>query len=605
MEPLKADGVRRSVLDKLNGLVGYTMADGKTLDQVVLDLLVEVTQQTGREILIITDDHSTIHGVFMGDATTVSFGDAGLDTSAIGLNRHRVIHTHPGGSPYLSGEDCSSATRQKVQCMIAVGVDDHGLTRFGIGLPSVENEELIYRCGVVKSLKLLNQIDITGYAAVANRDLRNLPNAGFDIVDDTERAILLGIDLGNKTGITLEASMTELTRLVETAGGEVLEIITQNKDRIDPTFYMGKGKLGEIARLAQNSNANLIVTNDELNSNQIACIEEATGCKCIDRTTIILDIFARHAKTKEGILQVELAQQRYRLAHLKGLGKVLSRTGGGIGTRGPGEKKLETDRRHIHRQIDELRAKLERIDQTNALAAKQRKKNRVRTVALVGYTNSGKSTLFNHMTGAGVVMQDGLFITLDATMRQIDPAYGNYLMSDTVGFIEKLPHDLVTAFRTTLKEVEDADLLLHVVDAGNPDHENQMAVVDQVLNEIGSGHKDVLIVYNKIDNVDADQQAILNNKAERCGGVCISALNGVGIESLNEAILAHLNHAAQTLTFLIPYADSQAAAKLHTLADVLAEDYADTGTRIQIQANPDFPLHRFEQYLTEDPNEDL
>lgn len=607
MQEVSAEGVRKNTLNRLNEKLNTAMAEGQLLDEETLTLLCHVTRETGREVLLMTDDKSTIRRIFIGDAFTVSFGDNQLERTAIGLNRIRVIHTHPGGNPRLSEEDCSAAIHQKLQCMIAVGVpnlsDSGNLdslegVRFGIGLPFVENDALIYRYAIVENLKRLNHIDVPGYAAEANRNLRALPDAGFDLVDDEERAILLGIDLGKKNdGITIEASMTELERLVETADGKVLEKIVQSRDRIDPVTYLGKGKLQEIARLAQNTDANLIVTNDELNSNQIACIEQATGCKCIDRTTVILDIFARHAKTREGNLQVELAQQRYRLAHLKGLGKVLSRTGGGIGTRGPGEKKLETDRRHIHRQIDEINKKLEAIDKNNTLAAKQRTKNKIRTVALAGYTNSGKSTLFNLMTDSDVVTQDGLFITLDSTIRQIRAEYGRYLMSDTVGFIEKLPHDLVTAFRTTLKEVVNADLILHVVDAGNPDMDNQIEVVDRVLTEIGAGGKPLLMIYNKMDTLSETQLTVIQNMADRNNGICISALNQTGIEELNEAILSRLNSGKKTVTFMIPYSDSKSPAFLHAHAEVLSTDYETEGLRVTAEITPDFPLHRFEAYL--------
>ncbi len=390
--------------------------------------------------------------------------------------------------------------------------------------------------------------------------------------------------------------MEELARLVETADGVVVDRVTQSRPRLDPTFYLGRGKLLEIAKLVQNADINLIVANDELNANQMACIETITGIKTIDRTTIILDIFARHATTREGKLQVELAQQKYRLSHLKGLGIVLSRTGGGIGTRGPGEKKLETDRRHIRRQIDELLAKAENIEASNARNAKQRQRNNIRTVALVGYTNSGKSTLFNRLTDSAVISQDGLFITLDSTMRQVRPEYGAYLMSDTVGFIEKLPHDLITAFRTTLKEVDTADLLLHVVDAANVNLKSQMDVVDGVLGDIGSGDKTVLVVYNKMDKLSPQAATALQNRAALEGSVCISAAEGQGIPQLVDAISHHLAGRQRTDTYLIPYADSKALDLLHQRATIDHIDYEEAGTRITATVDEDFPAHRFQAY---------
>ncbi|MEG1431502.1 GTPase HflX [Eubacterium sp.] len=602
MSELKAEGVRKSILNELNNLKGTAMEEGRLLDETVLKLLTDTTLKLNREVLLMLDDHNVIHNVALGDVNTVAFGDAKMETTAIGLNRIRVIHTHPGGNPHLSDEDLSAAVRQRLQCMVAVGVAPDGTNRFGIGLPMVEDESLVYRYALVDSLRRLNALDVAGYAALASRELRRLPGAGFDTVDTEERALLLGVDLGTRgIGIDLASSMEELRRLVETADGRVVDVVTQSRSQIDPVFYLGKGKLREIVRLVQNADANLIVANDELNSNQIACIESLTGCKTIDRTTIILDIFARHAKTREGKLQVELAQQKYRMSHLKGLGIVLSRTGGGIGTRGPGEKKLETDRRHIRRQIDELLSRLERIDKSNALGAKQRTRNQIRTVALVGYTNSGKSTLFNRLTDSDVVMQDGLFITLDSTMRQINPEYGNYLLSDTVGFIEKLPHDLVTAFRTTLKEVDDADLLLHVVDAAGPHAQAQMAVVDEVLGSIGAGHQDILVVYNKIDLLDEASALALQNRAEREGAVCISAREGEGTHTLTAAISAHLGGGTRTRQFLIPYTHSKVLAALHEKAEVTQMDYVEMGTQVTAITDKDFPSHRFEAYeITEE-----
>ena len=297
---------------------------------------------------------------------------------------------------------------------------------------------------------------------------------------------------------------------------------------------------------------------------------------------------------------MELAQQKYRLSHLKGLGIVLSRTGGGIGTRGPGEKKLETDRRHIRRQIDELERKNAKINQTNELNAKGRKKNNIRTVSLIGYTNSGKSTLFNVLTESDAVIKDGLFITLDSTIRKVRPEAGDYLVSDTVGFIEKLPHELIKAFKTTLKEVETADLLLHVVDASNPNYKSQIEVVNQVLRDIGSGHKKVLMVYNKMDRLPPEERERFENRAARAGdAICISAREKWHIGALTEIIDGDLRGMSLEKTYCIPYEDSRAMAVLHEKSTVLDTRYDEGGTRVRVSINADFPAHQYEKYEVE------
>ncbi len=601
MTEVKAEGVRRSILDELNKLIGYTMENQVLLDEDVLAVLVRLTKTLGREILVMTNDKSKIEYVGIGDASKVPLDHSKVQENRKSLNRIRVIHTHPGGNPHLSEEDFSASDNLSVECMVAVGVGEDSPVLFGIGAPVVKDGQVVYGMGICESLAQLNRFPLENYVLAANRALRRDPGAGFDIEDERERALLIGVEVsGSRGGIDLEESMEELARLVETAEGDVAEVVTQHRPQIDPVFYVGRGKLLEILKIIQNKDINLIVANDELSANQIGNIEGITGVKTIDRTTIILDIFARQAKTREGKLQVELAQQKYRLSHLKGLGIVLSRTGGGIGTRGPGEKKLETDRRHIRRQIDELERKNAKINQTNELNAKGRKKNNIRTVSLIGYTNSGKSTLFNVLTESDAVIKDGLFITLDSTIRKVRPEAGDYLVSDTVGFIEKLPHELIKAFKTTLKEVETADLLLHVVDASNPNYKSQIEVVNQVLRDIGSGHKKVLMVYNKMDRLLPEERERFENRAARAGdAICISAREKWHIGALTEIIDGDLRGMSLEKTYCIPYEDSRAMAVLHEKSTVLDTRYDEGGTRVRVSINGDFPAHQYEKYEVE------
>ncbi|MBC3889134.1 GTPase HflX [Acetobacterium paludosum] len=595
----KNNGIRQSYMNELNDLIGYEMENQVLLDDYVLEIMRRLTLTIKREILIATNEKNRIQWVNVGDAATVSIGNEDMEYHIKSLNKYRVIHTHPGGNPRLSAEDFSAAKKQSLQCIVAIGVDEVVPLGFSIGVPVIEEETMMYRQGLLKSLKELKAFPLEHYILQANRFIKNDPNNRFDVEDDEERALLIGLDLPGNKGVDLKDSMEELVQLVKTAGGVVVEQVCQARSQIDSTFYVGKGKLQELIKVIQNNDINLIVANDELNSKQIANIEAATGTKTVDRTTIILDIFARHATTREGKLQVELAQQKYRMSHLKGLGIVMSRTGAGIGTRGPGEKKLETDRRHIRKQIDELEARNERINKSNQLNALQRKKNKVKTVSLIGYTNSGKSTLFNRLTQSEAITRDGLFITLDSTLRKVDPEYGDYLVSDTVGFIEKLPHDLITAFKTTLKEVETADLLLHVVDVSNHNYEAQIQVVDQVLTDIGVGHKKVMMIYNKIDKLSlAEQETFLlkNQAAKEELKLYISAKQGLGIDALFEAVSTVLIGEKREMKLLIPYDDNKSMALLHEMKVVLDIDYQGEGNLVTIEMTDGFPIHLFEKY---------
>jgi len=595
----KNNGIRLSYMNELNDLIGYQMENQVLLDEYVLEIMKRLTLAVKKEILIATDDKNRIQWVNVGDAATVSIGNEEMEYHIKSLNKYRVIHTHPGGNPRLSQEDFSAAKKQKIQCIVAVGVDDDAPSTFGIGVPIVEADSLEYGQALFKNLKELNAFSLEYYILQANRFIKNDPNNKFDMDEEEERALLIRLDLPGNKGVTLEDSMEELAQLVKTADGLVVEQVCQARSQIDPTFYVGKGKLQELIKVIQNNDINLIVANDELNSRQIANIEAATGTKTVDRTTIILDIFARHATTREGKLQVELAQQKYRMSHLKGLGIVMSRTGGGIGTRGPGEKKLETDRRHIRSQIEELEARVERIDKSNTLNALQRKKNKVKTVSLIGYTNSGKSTLFNRLTQSEAVTKDGLFITLDSTLRKVDPEHGDYLISDTVGFIEKLPHDLIKAFKTTLKEVETGDVLLHVVDISNPNYEAQIQVVNQVLSDIGVGDKKIVMIYNKIDKLSREEQEdlLLKNQAARDElNLYISAKQGLGIEELFEAISIVLVGEKREMQFLIPYDDNKSLSLLHEMKVVLDIDYQPEGNLVTVEMTDGFPIHLFEKY---------
>ncbi len=389
---------------------------------------------------------------------------------------------------------------------------------------------------------------------------------------EKEKAILVGLSCPVfKPGD--EATLAELEALVETAGGEPVASVLQNRPAPDARTFIGEGKCEEIRALADAHEAALIIFDNELSPSQMHNLESLTGCTVLDRSALILDIFAQRARTGEGKLQVALAQYQYILPRLSGLGRAMSRLGGGIGTRGPGESKLESDRRHIRRRIDKLRDELEQVRQVRAVQRRQRKKTELPLAAIVGYTNAGKSTLLNRLTGAGVEANDRLFDTLDPTTRKkrISDTQ-EVLLSDTVGFIRKLPHHLVSAFKATLEELQFADILLHVVDISDPEWEIQAETVDKVIGQLGAGHIPRVMVYNKADKCET--------LPHLTDGVLFSARTGEGTEALLQAMEAALGRGRHEVTLLIPYSDGAVLGTLHREAEVKSVEYAESGTLV-------------------------
>lgn len=363
--------------------------------------------------------------------------------------------------------------------------------------------------------------------------------------------------------------MEELVRLCETAGAQVVAEVIQRRRAPDPAYYIGKGKAQELAGLVEEKEANLVVVDEELSPSQTRNLEEVLDIRVIDRTALILDIFARRARTREGKLQVELAQLNYLLPRLTGRGKVLSRLAGGIGTRGPGETKLEVDRRVIRKRITDLKKEIESIKKQRALQRRARQKVPYPVVALVGYTNAGKSTLLNALTDSYVFTEDKLFATLDPTTRKIVlPGNQTILLTDTVGFIQKLPPHLVAAFRATLEEVQEADLLLHVVDFSHPDMERQMTAVHEVLEDLEVSEKPIVFVFNKIDLIN-DPLTLKRLKINYPESVAISAQKGLNLEVLLEKIAMMLKEDWKKVIFSIPFEDSRSLALVHDKGHVL------------------------------------
>lgn len=403
----------------------------------------------------------------------------------------------------------------------------------------------------------------------------------YEILETTgERAVLVGVRLPDMQEWQFTESMEELSSLADTAGAVVVGKFMQNRQRPKPATFIGKGKAEELADYCREAAANIVISDRELSPAQARNLEEKIGIKVIDRTQLILDIFARRAQTKEGKLQVELAQLKYLLPRLTGLGTQLSRLGGGIGTRGPGETKLETDRRRIRERISDLERELKEVQQHRALLRKDRRDEPLPLVSLVGYTNAGKSTLLRTLTGADVLVEDKLFATLDPTTRRVRlPNNDIVLLTDTVGFIQSLPHHLVAAFRATLEEVQEADLLLHVVDVSHPNCEGQIRAVESVLESLKSLNKPVIMVFNKMDLLQDPQDLPLTEYPK----VNISALTGQGIEQLLSLIADVLKERYSVVKLWIPYDKTNLVSLLHQKGNVRKEEYGVEGIQLEVE----------------------
>ncbi len=408
-----------------------------------------------------------------------------------------------------------------------------------------------------------------------------------------ERAVLVGLDCPalDHEDTSDELSLDELAGLLETAGGECAAKVLQRRNLPDPACLIGEGKVAEVRAIAEAFDAELIIFDNELSPSQIRNLEKMTGRTVLDRSALILDIFAQRAQTSEGRLQVELAQYKYILSKLSGVGKSMSRLGGGIGTRGPGESQLETDRRHIRRRISRLEDDLERIRKVRSTQRERRIKSGVPTVSIVGYTNAGKSTLLGAITGASIEARDRLFDTLDPTARRFEDEDGfAAVFVDTVGFIRKLPHTLIEAFKATLEELVYADIILHVIDASDPEWEEHARVTEGIITELGVGSTPCIRVFNKCDLVDIVPL--------RDGDVKISARRGEGIQELISAVRAVAERTRRSVTFLIPYDQSGLVSGIYRDASVIETNYQDVGIEIRAICDAE-TFGRYRQWISQ------
>jgi GTPase len=434
------------------------------------------------------------------------------------------------------------------------------------------------------------------------QSLRRVAGLSTELTDITEveyrqlrleRVVLVGV-WTEGTVTEADNSLAELALLAETAGSQVLEGLIQRRGRPDPATFIGRGKVDELRDVVVSTGADTIVCDGELSPSQLRNLEQQTKVKVVDRTALILDIFAQHAKSKEGKAQVELAQLQYLLPRLRGWGETLSRqtggsgrgggAGGGVGLRGPGETKLETDRRRINTRIAKLRREIKGMRTVRQTKRSRRSRTGVPGVAIAGYTNAGKSSLLNRLTQAGVLVEDALFATLDPTTRRAAAADGRvYTLSDTVGFVRHLPHHIVEAFRSTLEEVAYADLVLHVVDGAHPDPEGQVSAVREVLAEVGADRIPELLVVNKVDA--ADEETLLRLKRTWPDAVFVSARSGVGIDELRATIETHLPRPAVELSVVLPYDRGDLVARIHRTGQVLTTAHTDRGTELRVRVD--------------------
>lgn len=416
----------------------------------------------------------------------------------------------------------------------------------------------------------------------------------YETKKEIEKVILVGIDTGDGEFDT-ESCLDELEELAATAGAEVVGRLIQKREAINRATYLGKGKIEELKNYIDMVEATGIICDDELNPNQIRNLENSLNTKVMNRTLLILDIFAQRASSAEGKVQVELAQLKYNLAHLTGKGKEMSRLGGGIGTRGPGEKKLETDRRNIADRIADLNRELKEIERHRGVLREKRMETGIPVIALVGYTNAGKSTLLNTLTGAGVLAEDKLFATLDTTTRIVETESGaKYLFTDTVGFIQKLPHNLIKAFRATLEEAKFADILIHVVDASNPKRSEQMSIVYKTLKELGAGEKPVITVYNKIDKDNVEKPLLMDKRALKT--ISISAKNNLNINTLLEETEEIIKSFKKSIKIVIPYNMGQLLSIIHGNCEIAYSENRNDGYYFEIFADEEAE-NRLKNYI--------
>ena len=563
------EGIRKTVLDELTTLYDVQLEPGQFMPQDLLQSLCGYSASMNREIAVYITRFGEVADVLIGRADSIDLPDLRLRRGERRLSMVRCVHTHPRATGELSDVDVSALLSMRFDAMCAVGVSEDGRpTSVQCAFLDAESEGHVRRTELISARRLpqeewLAEIERTDAAyRAANPATRT----------GRERAVLVGIES--------EESLDELEELAKTAGAETVLRVLQKRPKPDPVFCVGKGKAEELSLRCQAAQADLVIFDEELSGVMQKNLEETLRLKVVDRTALILDIFAARASTREGKLQVEMAQLRYRSQRLLGQGLVLSRLAGGIGTRGPGESKLEVNRRRIRERLTDLERELEQIERQRGLRRQSREKNGVPIVALVGYTNAGKSTLFNRLTGADVYVENQLFATLDSVSRPIElPHGGKALLVDTVGFIRKLPHELVKAFRATLEEARLADVLIMVLDGADAQMEGRRRTVEEVLDSLGATEAPRVEAVNKCDLIAPEAQSLP-------GALYISASTGENVEKLLLRVESELEAGAQEVRLLIPFSRYALVSRLHAMGGVLEQRHSKEGVEMRMRMTP-------------------
>ncbi len=584
------ESVKNSILQRLEEYLDNVYSPGEFLPPEISEMLLWATCETRREVAVYLDRKNRVLAISIGDSGTVQLPELTKDRRGDKrLSGVRLWHTHPAGSANPSEVDLNSLKTIRLDAMGVVAVDLEHSRIIGLSVSVLRRDE---KSGEFNGNEIIGPYKPL-YAARFNYlfdeliliDSQAAAYSVESLEKGPERAIVAGVLLSGDAKAQGENPLAELSELAKSAGATVVGAYTQKREAPDSKYYIGRGLAEEIALARQALGAELVIFDDELSASCIRNLEDIIGARVIDRTTLILDIFAQRAKSREGRLQVELAQQKYRLPRLMGQGTALSRLGGGIGTRGPGETKLQSDRRHIRRRINYLEEQLREVSERRGVMRKERTKKGLPVIAVVGYTNAGKSTLVNALCDADVFAMDMLFATLDPSVRKlVTPEKQDFLLVDTVGFIKKLPHDLVEAFKSTLEEVIYADLLLHVVDGSSPDADMQIAVVEGIIKELGASGRPQYLVVNKIDLAVGKQglsegETFVTAKYPRT--YYTSAVTGEGLEELRSAITEFFTRTEKKFELVIPYSDGKKLSYLHDNGTILEEEYRGDGVYVK------------------------
>lgn len=582
-------GIKDFILYQLLEIYEMKIDKDKIINQEIIDIISKISNDINREINVSIDRAGNVKTISIGDNSSVSLGD--IEIFEKKLSGIRVIHTHPAGNPHLSDIDISALLNLKLDAIVSIGIKDNKITGYEVANCTFNENVLSYEKIFLKNLENYNFLE-----KILDTEFNLKKQSNLKIVkNENEMAIVVGI-----SNLELLEELKELALACEiNVVGEFL----QNRSKIDNVFFIGSGKVRELALKKQLLNADLIIFDDELSGLQIRNLEENLACRVIDRTTLILEIFSRRAKTREAKIQIEMARLKYLGDRLIGYGLDLSRIGGGGLTRGAGETKLELDRRRIKDNIASLKKELIEIQKQRKLQRNKRENSNITSVALVGYTNVGKSTIRNLLVDLyskdktkkeGVFAEDMLFATLDTTTRVITlPDKREISLTDTVGFIRKLSHDLVESFKSTLEEVIFADIILHVIDASSSTVLEKIEAVFNILKELKCESKKIILVLNKIDTATEEQIAMIEKKYKEYRIVKISAKNRLNINNLIEEIGNNIDDDSMEAQFLIPYVRQDIVANLHTKAIILSENFEENGTKLKtIVKKREFNLYK-------------